>query len=50
VGVSSLGSFRVFCLYVYMYTTCLTGGLGGQKRMSEPLGLELQINGCDNIN
>ena len=31
------------CLYVYMCTRCMDGALGGQKRTSDPLVLELQV-------
>lgn len=33
----------MFCLPVCMCTTCVPGALGGQKRASDPLGLELQV-------
>jgi hypothetical protein len=33
----------VFCLHAYMYTTCVFGTCGSQKRVSDPLELELQM-------
>ena len=32
----------VFCLRVYLYTTCVSGAPRGKKRVLDPLGLELQ--------
>lgn len=33
----------LFCLHVYKCTTCVLGAFGGQKRVSEPPELKLQI-------
>lgn len=33
----------MFYLHVCMYTTCVPGGHGGQKKTWDPLELELQV-------
>ena len=30
----------MFCLHVYLYTTCVPGARGGQKKASDPLELD----------
>lgn len=30
------------CLHAHVYTMCMPGPCGSQKRMSDPLGLELK--------
>jgi hypothetical protein len=34
---------RVFCLHVYLCTSCMPGTFGVQKRASDPLELEVQF-------
>lgn len=38
---------RVFCLHVYVCTTCMPGAHGGQKRSLDSLGQEIHTDGCE---
>lgn len=46
LDIFNLYCMCVFCLHVYMGTTCVSVPLGGHNKMIDPLELELQTVVC----